>query len=291
MSRLKAILVVMALLVLSGILSGCATNAESPDPLEPLNRRIFSFNKAVDEAILKPLAATYKELAPEPVDEGITNFFSNLNDLSVIANSLLQLKFKQAASDSGRFVINSTLGILGILDLATHFGYPKHYEDFGQTLGYWGVGSGPYVVLPFLGPSSVRDAIGRGVDSYADPRNYISSDDDIVRRWFIITNVINAIDQRADIMAVEDVLDAAALDAYSYLRDAYLQRREYLVNDGNTASSEEEEFDNLFEDIEVLSGDSDSADTEAATKATEEDVLDDVFEAESETTTEGDPLL
>ncbi len=288
MSRLKAISLAMALLVLSGTLSSCATT-DNPDPLEPLNRRMFAFNNAVDEAVLKPLAATYKELAPEPVDKGITNFFSNLNDVSVIANGLLQLKFKQAASDSGRFVINSTLGLLGVLDLATYFGYPKHYEDFGQTLGYWGVGSGAYVVLPFFGPSSLRDSVGRGVDSFFDPRGYISSDDDVVLRWYLATTLIDAIDQRADIMDVEDVLDAAALDPYVYMRDAYLQRREYLVNDG--AAPSEDEFDDLFEDLEDPAAEpSDEATENEQDSSSEEDV----FAAESVepvSTTTGDALI
>lgn len=294
MSRLKAISLAMALLVLSGTLSSCAT-VDNPDPLEPMNRRIFAFNNAVDKAILKPLAATYKELAPEPVDQGITNFFSNLNDLSVIANGLLQLKFKQAASDSGRFVINSTLGLLGILDLATHFGYPKHYEDFGQTLGYWGVGSGAYVMLPFLGPSSLRDAAARGVDSFFDPRGYIPGDDDIVMGWYLATTLINVIDLRADIMDVEDVLDAAALDSYVYMRNAYLQRREYLVNDGAPPAGDQ--FDDLFDDLEE---DTSSSEPESGNKAADSDsnkpslLEEDVFAAESTepaSTTTGDALI
>ncbi|OUD12652.1 ABC transporter [Thioflexithrix psekupsensis] len=237
------------LLPLQGSLSGCASLSTSPDPLEPLNRRIFGFNQAVDEVILKPLAVTYQELTPEPVNQGITNFFSNLSELSVIANDLLQFKLKQAASDSGRFVINTTLGLLGFLDLATHFGYPKNYEDFGQTLGYWGVGSGPYLVLPLLGPSSIRDTAGRGVDGFFDPRSYVAGNDDVVLRWHVITNGIYAVDQRASLLEIEKVMKTAALDPYTYMRDAYLQRREYLVKDGNVPT-QEDEFDELFSDLE-----------------------------------------
>lgn len=245
------------LLLLGFLLSGgCATTAHhpNPDPFEKFNRGVFAFNEGIDKTLLKPVAETYQAIVPDPVDEGVTNFFSNLDDIVVIANDLLQLKLKQATSDIGRLFLNSTIGILGVVDVATEVGLSKHSEDFGQTLGYWGVGSGPYLVLPFFGPSSVRDVVGRGVDILLDPRVYYANLQGTDARNFVIaTNVLKGIDTRADLIGTEKILQAAALDDYSYLRDAYLARREYLVYDGNPPQTEEEEeFDeeDLFEDLE-----------------------------------------
>jgi len=232
------------ILVLLGTLSGCAT-MDNPDPLESFNRGVFAFNEDVDKIVAKPIAETYDTLVPEPIDQGISNFFSNLNDIVVVANDILQLKFKQAASDTGRFLVNSTVGLLGFFDVATGWGMPKHNEDFGQTLGYWGVDSGAYLVLPLLGPSSLRDATGRGVDIFLDPRTYAGDATGVQ----LGTEAINLIDQRADLLDAEEVLDAAALDNYTYIRDAYLQRRKYLVHDGQLPEEEDLEGD-LFDDLE-----------------------------------------
>ena len=220
-------LVTAALMVVVGVLSGCA-HQNMRDPLEPLNRGIYTFNDAVDKAVLKPVATGYRAVLPQLVRTGVSNFFSNLDDITVIVNNLLQLKIPQAVSDTGRFVINTTIGVLGLFDVATHFGLEKHNEDFGQTLGYWGLGSGPYLVLPFLGPSSFRDGVGRLVDKQTDV--VVNLDHIRTRNQFWGTRVINTREQLLD---SEKVLDAAAIDRYAFIRDAYLQRRRNLVYDGN----------------------------------------------------------
>lgn len=234
--------------LLLSLLAGCATNPANPDPLEKFNRHVFAFNETVDKAVLKPVAQTYKAVVPKPVDDSVTNFFSNINDVVVVTNDILQLKFQQAAADTTRFVLNSTLGIFGLFDIASKAGLPKHEEDFGQTLGYWGLNSGPYLMLPFLGPSSVRDLAGRSVDILADPRVYYA-DEAKLHNFFLASDVIKIIDIRADYLDMEQVLDTAALDRYTYLRDAYLQRRQYLVYDGNPPKETFEE-DGLFDDLE-----------------------------------------
>jgi len=236
---------VLGLLLLSGLISGCATTADNPDPFEKFNRGVYAFNDGIDKVVLKPVAETYKAITPEPVDKGVTNFFSNLDDVIVVANDLLQLKFKQAASDAGRLLLNSTVGLLGFVDVASEFYLPKHEEDFGQTLGYWGIGSGPYLVLPFLGPSSVRDTVGRGADFFLDPRTYATGEK--VRYVIIGTGGVKAIDTRADLFGAEKILDAAALDKYSYIRDAYLARRNYLVYDGDPPQDDDDD-DDFFDD-------------------------------------------
>lgn len=238
--------IILKLGLLFSILTGCATYPANPDPLEKFNRHIFTFNEKVDKVVLKPVAQTYKAVVPKPVDEGVTNFFSNINDVVVVTNDILQLKFKQAATDTTRLLLNSTLGIFGVFDIASKVGLPKHQEDFGQTLGYWGFGSGPYLVLPFFGPSSLRDLTGRGVDILADPRVYYA-DQAHLQNFFMASDVVKIVDMRADYLDMEQVLDTAALDRYTYLRDAYLQRRQYLVYDGNPPQEilEEELFDDI----------------------------------------------
>jgi len=243
----------LLLLGLLGLLGGCSTTQARPDPYEKFNRYVFQFNDDIDKILLKPVAETYKTLVPPPIGKGITNIFGNLNDITVIANDLLQLKFKQATSDTGRLIINTTLGIFGFFDMATQTGLPKHYEDFGQTLGHWGLGNGPYLVLPFFGPSTVRDAWGRGADIFLDPRfYYASAQDSNVRNFITFTNVLRAIDIRANLLKVEEFVDTAALDTYSYVRDAYLQQRNYMLYDGNPPpESTEGSFseDELFDDV------------------------------------------
>ena len=153
-----------AVMLLSLSLLGCATNGDPRDPLEPLNRGIYKFNDTVDKAVLKPVATGYKEAMPGPVRTAVGNFFSNLDDVLVLLNDLLQFKLEQAASDFSRLVWNTSVGIAGLIDVATPMDLPKHNEDFGQTLGYWGVNNGPYLVLPFFGPSTLRDTVGTVVD-------------------------------------------------------------------------------------------------------------------------------
>ena len=232
------------------VISGCTTTPSHPgDPFEPLNRKMFLFNDNLDKAILKPVAKTYKTITPEPVDKGITNFFSNLGDVIVIANDLLQFKFQQAASDTGRLLVNTTVGLLGFVDIATDIGLPKHNEDFGQTLGYWGLNDGPYLVLPFLGPSSLRDTIGLSADIFLDPISYYTrtSGNTSANRAVRATKGVEIVDKRADLIELEGVLEEAALDKYTYYREAYLQRRNYLVNDGNMPTNTED-VEALFSD-------------------------------------------
>lgn len=233
-SRMKPFIAVILILA-SGFLSGCA-HQNARDPLEPFNRGVYAFNDAIDNALMKPIATGYRTVLPQFVRTGVTNFFSNLDDVTVIVNSILQLKIPQAVSDTGRLLINTTIGVLGLFDVATHLGLEKHNEDFGQTLGYWGIGNGPYLVLPFLGPSSFRDGIGRWVDWKTDP---VSWEDHIrTRNQFLALRFVNT---RANLLDSEKVLDAAAIDRYAFLRDAYLQRRRSLVYDGNPPPEKDED--------------------------------------------------
>lgn len=210
------------------VLSGCATNGVEHDPLEPLNRGVYRFNDAVDKAVLKPVARGYKAVVPSPVRSGVSNFFSNLDDVIVTFNNVLQLKVDPSFRSASRVIVNSTFGVFGLFDVATPWGLEKSNEDFGQTLGYWGVGPGPYLVLPLVGPSSVRDGAGRLVDAQIDP---VWNVDHIPTRNSLVA--LKTIDLRASLLDVERVLDEAALDPYVFLREAYLQRRKSLVYDGN----------------------------------------------------------
>ncbi len=226
--------VVLALLV-----TGCATGgAEEADPWESFNRPMYIFNEKLDKYVAKPLAQGYQAVTPAPVDRGVTRFFANLDDVQIALNNLLQFKFRAALSDVGRFGINSTLGILGFLDVATGMGLEKHEEDLGQTLGRWGFPSGPYLVLPVLGPSSVRDAVGFAGDWMVNPI-FVEIDTAAVR-WSLYG--VRYVDRRADLLKVSRVLQSAALDPYSFVRDSYLQRRHHLVFDGNPPEAEEIDF-------------------------------------------------
>lgn len=237
MTRL-ALFKLPTLLLLGFFLTGCATPYNRKDPLEPLNRAVFGFNEAVDNAILKPVAKGYKAVTPEPIEMMIGNFFSNLDDVLVTINDLLQLKFIEALSDSGRVLINSTVGLFGLVDVASAIGLEKRNEDFGQTLGRYGIASGPYLVLPLLGPSSLRDAIGRVADSKIDPLYRI---DHISTRNRALA--LKFTDARARALDVEKTLEEAALDKYEFVRDAYLQRRRSLVHDGNPPRRKDDEED------------------------------------------------
>lgn len=234
------------LITLSLIGTGCAT-VEGPkdphDPLESYNRAMYSFNDAFDRTIFKPVAEGYNKVMPKPVNTGISNFFSNLDDVLVLFNDLLQFKFKQSASDFSRLTWNTTVGLFGFFDVASHMDLPKHNEDFGQTLGYWGVGSGPYIVLPFLGPSTLRDGTGLIADWQVDPIARIENDQ---RRWTVMG--VKAVDTRAGLLRATSIIETASLDPYAFMRDAYLQRRENLVYDGNPPLKDEfdpfaDEFD------------------------------------------------
>jgi phospholipid-binding lipoprotein MlaA len=216
-------------LLLVAALAGCATAKNPRDPLEPLNRTIYAFNQDLDRVALKPAALVYREVVPTPVRGGVTSFFGNFRDVTTAINNLLQLKVKQAASDVGRVAINSTVGILGVFDVASRLGLQKHEEDFGQTLGRWGVKDGPYVVLPLLGPSNARDAVGWVGDYFTDPEFYLIEEDPWT--WIVFgTRVVNV---RTNLLEAERLLEQAAVDRYSFLREAYLQRRRNLIYDGS----------------------------------------------------------
>lgn len=224
----------LAALVLSTVFSGCATTGSTSDPLEPMNRVVFNFNEKVDQVILTPVARGYRTVFPEFLRTGVTNMFSNLEDVWIGVNNLLQGKVREGAQDFSRVTWNSTLGILGFFDVATAFELPKHNEDFGQTLGWWGVGTGPYLVLPLFGPSDFRDGAGFSVDSFADiVRNL---DNVPARNTLYGTRAINT---RTNLLDASEVLEQAALDKYRFMRDAYLQRRRSLVYDGNPPLEDE----------------------------------------------------
>ena len=225
LSRLRACAAAAAVLVLTG----CATTASNPqDPLEGYNRAVFSFNDAVDRTVLKPTATAYKNVVPGFAQTGVNNFFGNLSDAWSMVNNLLQGKGEEGATDFGRVALNSTFGIFGVLDIASEAGMQKHNEDFGQTLGKWGVPSGPYLMLPLLGPSTVRDTAALPADiagdawKYKDPAN-----------WRNIGAGIRIVDKRASLLDASSLIEEAALDRYEFLRDGYLQRRQSQVYDGN----------------------------------------------------------
>ena len=219
------------------LITGCATTQSEShvnDPFEGYNRVMHSFNDTVDKNVLKPVAQGYDFVMPAPASKGVSNFFSNLNEITVIINDVLQFKMMQAFEDTSRFAINSTIGIVGLVDVASDFGFKKNNEDFGQTIGAWGISPGPYLVLPFLGPRDVRDTVGLVGDFYTAPVTHVQGPD--ARNPIMATRII---DDRANLLKAEKVLNEAAIDEYAYIRDAYLQRRQNLVHDGNPP----EEFD------------------------------------------------
>lgn len=223
----RGFLAFAGIVLLSGT-SGCATSGNSKDPIEGFNRVVFAFNDGLDTLALRPVAKLYDAALPKPVQQGISNFFGNLDDVFTGVNNVLQGKPTEGASDIARVLINSTVGVLGIFDWATDMGLEKHDEDFGQTFGRWGVGSGPYLVLPLFGPKSLRDATGYVLDSQADPVGNIA---DVSTRN--AASGLRLISKRAQFLPADKVIDEAALDKYAYLRDAYLQRRLSAVHDGN----------------------------------------------------------
>jgi phospholipid-binding lipoprotein MlaA len=218
---LRAGLTVAAL----ALLAGCATgpNANPADPLEPLNRQVARFNDTVDDAVLRPVATVYRQVLPSPVRTGVNNFFSNLSDVWSFANSVAQLKLQDSAQTFMRVNVNTFFGLGGLLDIATEAGIDRHTEDFGQTLGYWGVPSGPYLVLPLLGPSTVRDAAALPIDFNGDPVNYVTN---IPLRNSMYA--LRLVDLRSNLLRAGQLLQDAALDKYSFL-----QRRRNEIHDGN----------------------------------------------------------
>ncbi len=222
MFPLKKALAVLA--IIASVFSSGSTFAQGVDPWRDTNERFFAFNDFFDQLLVRPVAATYTTFVPRFARQGIGNFFSNINDINVFVNDLLQLKFDAALSDSGRFFINSTLGIVGFIDVASGMGLEKNEEDFGQTLGYWGVQSGPYIVLPVFGSSNVRDSFGLVLDTLFNPIQY--HDEAEVRLGLFM---VEEIDTRASLLSLDELVSG---DRYLFFREAYVQRREYLVNDG-----------------------------------------------------------
>lgn len=240
--RYKRNFLVLCGIVLILLSAGCATiepeYRDPRDPFESYNRAMHRFNTELDDAILKPIARGYRAITPDPLDRGITNFFNNLEDVGSAINNLLQFKFNRAVTDTGRVLVNSTIGLLGFFDLASNMNLPKYGEDFGQTLGSWGMGPGPYIVLPLLGPSSGRGVVGLVGDWFTDPLTYLENKK---VRWGL--RGLYVVDTRADLLDASRVLEQAALDPYAFLRDAYLQKRRGDVYDGNPPPEELEEYE------------------------------------------------
>ncbi len=240
--RYRIIITLPLLAVLAGSLGGCSSQptypGETPDPLEPINRVTYAFNDGVDTVILKPLAKGYKAVTPPLARRGVSNFFDNLAYPVVIVNNLLQGKPGAALSDTGRFLVNSTVGLAGLLDVGESLGWEKNDEDFGQTLAVWGVPRGPYLVLPFLGPSTIRDAFGRPADAALNGLYWI--EDASVRDKLFVLSII---DIRMRLLPAESQIESSN-DPYLFVRESYLQRREYLIYDGNPPEDDffEEEF-------------------------------------------------
>lgn len=248
---MKRLLVLPLLLTLTG----CATvhgERDPRDPWEGFNRGVYAFNTDFDNAILKPVAEGYVNVVPQTARTGVSNFFSNLGDVVVLANDLLQFKLGQAASDFSRLVWNTTVGLGGLIDVATPMGLTKHNEDFGQTLGYWGAGPGPYLVIPFLGPSSLRDGSGRVVD-YTQ-FDLIGNIKDDTARYTVIG--LSVVDIRAGLLRTTRLVEQGALDPYLFVREGYLQMRENQVYDGNppAAAFDLDAFDDLPPDEPAKKG-------------------------------------
>jgi phospholipid-binding lipoprotein MlaA len=228
----------LALLLAAAALGGCATtnSGSGADPWENFNRKSFAFNDALDRHVMKPVATGYEKVVPGFAREGVNNFFDNIQDIGTSLNNFLQGKPGQGASDAGRFLVNTTLGVFGLWDVATPMGLEKHDEDFGQTLGVWGVQSGPYLVLPLLGPSSARDGPARLVDPAWYVNSYVDPESLYWGLWGL-----EKVRTRANLLKAESLVNEAALDKYSFIRDAWLQRRRNQVFDGNPPRVKEEE--------------------------------------------------
>lgn len=225
----KSLACAMVLLAIQGCASAPAGNdAQANDPIESWNRKVFGFNEAVDENVLKPVATGYKNTVPSTVRKGVTNFYNNFDDAWSAVNSLLQGKFARSASDAGRVITNTTLGLGGLLDWATEMGMERHNEDFGQTLGAWGFSDGPYIVWPLLGPSTLRDSFGLPLDLAVTPGALIED-----TGASIALTALQVVDTRANLLGASGLIDDIVLDKYVFVRDGYVQRRRSLVYDGN----------------------------------------------------------
>ena len=218
--------------VLCLLLSACATpmaeRSDPRDPYENLNRKVFVVNQVFDQVLLKPVARGYSNYAPNFIQNTVGNFFGNLADVWTAVNNFLQGKPREGIQDTGRVAVNTVFGVAGLADVATKLGFPKHQEDFGQTLGVWGVKPGPYVMLPLFGPSTMRDAVAKPLDLYADPLN-LSTRADVEYSL----RAMRLVDDRARLLPTTDMIEKVALDPYQFVRDAHFQRREAKVNDDN----------------------------------------------------------
>jgi phospholipid-binding lipoprotein MlaA len=233
--RLWRAAALLAAAVLAAAASGCASTADGDprDPLEPLNRAVYGFNQGVDDVLAKPVATAYRDYVPEPLRVYVRNFFSNIGDLLIGFNNIIQGKPDDGLQDWARFAFNTIFGVFGINDIASDIGFEKHNEDFGQTLGRWGFGDGPYLVIPFLGSSDLRDGIGTIADIYADPLADVRP-----IRLRTTAYALRFTSLRADLLDASRILEEAALDKYVFQRDAYLQRRRNLVYDGRPPREE-----------------------------------------------------
>lgn len=242
-----------------------ATTVSPVDPYENFNRSVYGFNMGVDKYLLKPIADGYRFVTPNFLQTGVTNFFNNLKGINVVLNDLLQGKFEQSAADTGRFLTNSTIGVLGLFDVATDMGLEANIEDFGQTLAVWGVDQGPYLVLPLLGPTTLRDGGAIIVDRAANPSTYLPG-----------TGIIEGINERANAEGAINFIDEAALDPYIFTRESFLQYRKNLINDGKT-------------DIDSLDFDIDDALDDGATTDAEKTVNEVGESQEGQVTTQAAP--
>lgn len=220
-------------------LTGCATTSPTPEKNDPWigwNHGAQSFNDNIDKAILKPVAKGYQWVTPTLVNEGVTNFFSNIQDIGVTINDLLQFKLNQSSLDASRLIVNSTVGVAGFMDVAKLVDLPKHKEDFGQTLSVWGVPSGNYLVLPFFGPSNPRDALGIVGDALFNPLTYVSAfGTTAVSAAIAGSKAVDVVDRRANLMTTEKIIDEGSVNRYDFIRDSYLQNRDFLIHDGNSS--------------------------------------------------------
>ena len=239
-------------LLLLALFAGCASKearvATPHDPIEPTNRAFYNFSEGLDRALIKPLAEGYVSITPAPVRTAVTNFFDNLAYLNVILNSFLQGKISQGFSDAGRFIVNSTLGLGGFFDVATDAGLERHQEDLGQTFATWGFDRGSYVYLPVRGPNTVRNLPDFATSLFLNPLFYVTG-----AVLFPVT-ALNVVNIRANLLDATNIRDEAAVDPYSFTREAYLQQREYLIHDGNPPT---EGYDDIFDDEGDLGGDDD----------------------------------
>ncbi len=228
-------------LLLLALLAGCASlpngTADPNDPLESYNRTMYHINEQVDQSLVKPVAQGYRAITPDFFRTGVSNFFNNITDLATVFNDLFQGKGTQGLADGERFMINTTVGLLGLIDVATPSGLPRHREDFGQTMAVWGWDSSTYLVLPFLGPSTVRDTLGLVGDYpeslYANLHTTLTKDTEVY--------AFEALNTRTNLLGATNLLDTAALDPYAFLRDAYLQRRRNQIYDGHPPPSPDDE--------------------------------------------------